>query len=220
MVVEDGLAGEDGIPGPAGVSGTVTPAISIVQAAQPGTLNVSTEGNIDWLSINGSATIPRQLANSALHSKSKGGWLALGFNWVQEGSTIFTQNEALQISSSVGDDTANAILTNSVLAQGVSNAAALINFGWKLIAPTSRKNISFLRIYCSVFSGECTITVTMPFSGLSTSLTFDPGAGAALTRMLTVQYIGEGDLNITALLTVNRGSTPNVKFQCATLANI
>jgi len=206
-----------GVPGPPGPINALAPLLSIAQADQPGTLNVSTEGTIDWLVPNGTTTIPRQETSDNLHSKAIGGWLSQAFDWIVNAGTIFTQNDVMEVSSDAGDDTADVVLTNSTASQGISKAAG-IDIGFRLNAPASPDRVSTLRIYCSVFSGEVTITASLPFNSLSQTLTFDSGANTDLLRMITIQYRGHGVLGVTARLTINRGSTPNVKFQAATLS--
>jgi len=226
-----GIAGSPGVGGSAGTIGqdgndgedahfilnTIPPSLVIAQAAQPASVNLTTEGVVDWVAIGGNNTIPRNLTSANLHTKVLGGGLHLGFDWIVNGGTNFIQNDVMTITTTVGDDTANAVLAASLSSQGI-NTAAGTNIGWRLIAPPSPNRISILRIYCSVFSGEDTINVSMPFEGLSTSLTFDSGAAAALYKMLTIQYRGNGPVTVSSRLTINRASTPNIKFQAASLA--
>lgn len=224
-----GAAGSQGPPGPGyplesfdqeeplvAYPTKINPVINISQAAQPGSLNVSSSGTTDWFVPNGTTTIPRQLSSSNLHSKAIGGWLELTFNWVVNGGTLFTQNDTMQISSNAGDDVSTA-LVNSVLSQGIDIVAGT-NIGWCLNAPESPSRLATLNLYCSTFSGAVTITVFSGVDNITQTLTFDSGAGAPLLRLITITYQTTGPIGITALLTTNHGSTPNVKFQAATLS--
>jgi hypothetical protein len=210
---QDGNDGEDGYFALA----TIPSSLVIAQAAQPASVNISTEGTVDWLVPAAITTLPRAQLSSALHTKALGGKLHLGFDWIVSGGTIFAQNDVMTITTTAGDDSANAVLAASIGSQGISIVAG-INIGWRIVVPPSPNRISTLRIYCSTFSGECTINASMPFDGQSTSLTFDSGAAASLYRMLTIQYRSNGFLFVTARLTINRASTPNIKFQAASLA--
>lgn len=208
----DGADGFDGIPASAS-----TPMVSlgIDQTTQPATLDITASGTLDWLSQQGTVTIPRQLAAGSNHCKAAGGWLMLGFDWIVNGGTIFTQNDTMQISDTLTDSCANAVFTNSIASQGILLAAG-VGIGWRLTSPASYDRVATLKIYCSAFSAVVTVTATMA-NGLSTSLTFDTTAATTLARTITVTYQG-GPINVKAQMTTNRGSTPNVKFQAATLS--
>lgn len=196
------------------------PALSAIsQSNQPGTLNVSSVGTLDWLVTNASTT-PRTLQAPNGHWKAKGGWLAQGFDWIcspSAGSVTFsTFSNAMQISSSVGDDV-GAVLTNNVTGAFISDATGgALNWGFGLrfpAGPTQRT----MRIYAGVFSGTLTMTAGLSSGAVSNvSTTLAVGAGASNQQVFEFTFKdNEGWLWVTALLTTNQGSGPNIAFMGA-----
>ncbi len=195
-----------------------TGSIAISQSAMPATLNLSTEGTKDWFTCNGQVQNGANIAATSLHRKILGGWIASSFCWIIESGTQFTQAAAMTVSTTTGDDT-NAALTTYNTDVGVYKASGTgEGFCFQVPASTVSKT---LRIYCSLFSGVMTLKVRLSDgSAADATDTVTATAGHQATVQWNVVFQSAHDgawLTIEVYLTTNSGSTPNVKFQGATL---
>ena len=200
----------------------VTPVISIVGAAAPATVNFSTEGTEDWLHLNGTSTFPT--AQNPPHTKALGiKTIWATFIWIRRvAGNLFTFGSAAPaVTTNVSDSTGPA-LTAYATGVGVTlTTAGNLGNGFCFAAPAD-KTTRVLRLYAGVFSGEITVTCRLSDGSLAdVTSTYDSGAGVGAARKFTITY--NASLNgkfmiVTVLLTINRGSTPNVNFVGATLA--
>jgi hypothetical protein len=184
----------------------------------PATLNISTEGVIDWLFPHAITTNPRLVAAGSLHAKSLGGALANGFDWLLVGQTIFTGASGLIVSNSVFDDlTGAAFSSTNVNFQAIVQNSG-VGIGWRMRVPALPSSSRTLRIYGFNSSSEVTCTASLPNSGLANvSVAHDPGAGNSANYIFNVAYRGEGELIVTVTQTINHGSSPNIGFVGATI---
>lgn len=213
ILVMDGEDGEDGLPGQSAI---FPPILTIASASAPATLQISTEGTIDWFYA-GVTTLPRAISIGSLHSKQAGGAIALSFDWILASGTLSTFGSAVPaVTSTASDDSTGAALSSAATGVDVGKAAGS-GQGWRFRVPASPSTTRILRIYAGAFSGNITVTAAM-VGATSVNASFDPGAGASGTKVWTITFRGEGDLSVTGILTSNEGSTPNITFVCATVA--
>lgn len=205
------------------VAVTVPEVLTVArQVWAAGNLNVSTEGTIDWLANISVSTVPRALSGNAIHSKSTGGDLLLGFDWVVGAGTATTGTGSSQtITSTAGDDMGTTLSANTGYA-GVTAPGAVVGVGWRIrvpVYPTQR----VLRVYCSVFSAGFTVTAKL-LGGVSAPVVDVVSTGAAGQGVFqyVITYAGSVGmlLSVTGLVTTNLGSTPNVINQAATIASV
>src|SRR5258708_1738284 len=180
-IVSGGIASKVTLAAAVAAAGaTFTPVLSaFTQSALPGTLNITTDGAIDWFLLN-TTSLPRLLAPGNQHAKAAGGGLMNGFDWALNGAaTPFTNTTAMAITSSAGDDLASAVLAASVAGAGILNASG-INWGYRLRIPATQTT-RILRLYGGVFSGTVTFTATLT-SGNHAPVTFNIVTTAGVAR--------------------------------------
>jgi hypothetical protein len=192
------------------------PTLSAIStAAQPATLNPSTVGLVDWL-VMPAVQIPRTLSTGA-HFKAKGGWLMHGFDWVFSASAgLATFANSMAVTTNSGDDI-SAALSGSTTACLISDSTGgALNYGWSLRFPCST-TLRTMQIYAGVFSGSLTLTAGLSSGAVANqSTTLAQGPGTSSQNLFSFTFNdNEGWLWVTALLTVNQGSTPNVRFHAA-----
>ena len=196
----------------AGVS--VTPVLTIGAITLPGSVNLSTEGTVDWFAPFAATTPPR--TQTAPHAKALGGQLLQGFDWVQNGNSMFTPGSWIPFSTNVGDDM-TASLTASTSAIGVFTGAGTL-FGFRISVPACALQRT-MRIYTAVFSGTMTVTAKLDGTALSpVTLVYAAGAGGFIATPVEIVYKAQGgNLVVTGLLTTNSGSGPNVAIAGITI---
>lgn len=212
-----------------GGGGGGTPSISITTAANPSTLNVTTEGTADWFVPNGTTALPRQVGATFLQAKvggKTGGMIYNSFEWVggaATGITIFTQNFTHPaVTCNLGDTLGSGGIASSINGQGLfTNVGGAVGYGFQLAVPalTSART---LRLYSSVFSGVVTCTASFADGSVTpVTATITAAAGTANESYFAITFTGAAQgalLLVTVLLTTNSGSGPNIKFMAATLA--
>ena len=179
-------------------------------------LNLSAEGTKDWFAPGGSTSLN-------YHSKLLGGRILKSFDWVTCGQTLFVQTGSFSISSSTSDDATNASgLSSATMDQGVyTSSSSMIGFGYRFRVPASSGGTRTLKIYSSVFSAA--VTLTARFTDGSSADVSDvvdvvPGGYNYFVWTINYQPAHDGEeLQISAVVTANHGSSPNVKFAAATL---
>jgi hypothetical protein len=203
-----------------------TGSLTIVSAANPSTVNLTTEGTFDWLFPNGTTTTPSS-GNTNISMKRISGTgylLANGFAW-SGGSgtdTVYTQNFSTPaVTATATDDLIARGASSAVAGQGVySVQSAAISYGFRLSIPIGQVSRT-LRIYSSVFSGTATCTASLSDGSASTvTATISAAASSNYEGYFTIVANAGRDgqfLTVSVLLTTNLGSTPNVKFMAATL---
>ncbi len=233
-----GLTGATGPQGPKGDTGDVGPQGPTGPQGPPGpelypgtsslvawhtlspiaSVNVSTAGTKDWFAPGG--TMPGNAAS--YHSKMLGGQILKSFDWVVGSANPFTQASPYSISSVASDDANGAELTSVTIDQGVfTPSASLTGFGFRFRAPASNGGVRKLNIYCSAFSAGVTLTAHLT-DGSAPDVTdiVDTGSAGYNYFVWTINYQSARDgqeLAISAIVTRNGGSSPNLKFVAATL---
>lgn len=199
-----------------------TGEIAISQVAQPASLNLTTEGTNDWATGGALTTVHRQLPSTSLHRKMLGGWLFLAFDWQMGPATLLHQASTIMLSCTAADNVNGTALNNYQGDNGLYCATpAAVGFGFCLRSPATTTSRT-LKLYASVYSGIITLTCRLSDgSHADASDTLEsPAATTALTQWNIVYAAAHdgADLTLQVVLTTNKGSTPNVKFQAATLA--
>jgi len=143
------------------------------------------------------------------------------FDWVTAGNTLFTQGSSHSINSAASDDAAGLSLASFTTDQGVFTSGSGTRFGFRLRAPANSSEVRTLKVYCSVFSGALTLTARLT-DGSAADVTdvVDVGAGGFNFFVWTITYQSARDgqeIELSGILTTNRGSRPNVRFVAATL---
>ncbi len=199
----------------------VTGSISISQASIPGTLNLTTDGTLDWIAPVANTALPRA---GSYHGKALGGYLQQSFDWVQEvaSSNPYSISSGFNpsLTSNSGDDL-QVPLSSSTAATGIANATGgATNYGFRVKVPAGTGTHT-LKIYCSVFSGTATLTAKLSDGSASTATdTLVATAGNSASTKWTITYNAAKDgqtLFVSLLLTTNLGSGPAVNLGAITL---
>lgn len=211
---------------PASVLGA-TPSVVIAQAALPASVNLSTEGTIDWLEIH-TLTGLRPFLTS-LHAKVRGeDDMLRTFMWVKApggGSTLTNGDLDFPRSITGSDDVDGAGLTNFENATYISVTGTQTGHGFRFRARATRSQ-RVLRVYMG--RNACTVLCTAALTDgtTSTSSIAQPsGSGAPFTwlgRMLTITFNSSNDgqeLLVECKATTTHATAGTVNFMCATLAS-
>ena len=202
-----GPSGPTNYPGSGSLNASHTLAPSSV-------INLSVEGARDWFAPAGSTS-------GNYHSKMLGGQIMKSFDWVTAGGAFFAQGSSYSINSAASDDATGLSLASFKTDQGMFMPGSGTGFGFRLRAPANSSEVRTLKLYCSVFSGALTLTAHLS-DGSAADVTdvVDVGAAGYNFFVWTVSYQSARDgqeVELSGILTTNRGSTPNVKFIAATL---
>ncbi len=219
-VLTSGGAGAD----PAwAAAGGASPSLSLADAAAPATLNLTTEGTIDWVAQTATNAHLYLVANSTLNAKAKGGRrLANGHNWIFGAQNVFSA------STSTGDPVYSATATDVVgintiasvnNGQRYSVSSGIINWGFGFLLPafpTART----LRVYWANGTGTGgTVTITATLSDGTTQTTTHNGAGAVAQRKTTITFAALGqEMYVSFIVTAMNAGGGNLSFHAATLA--
>lgn len=142
---------------------TVLEIVDDCSANTTGTINLTTEGTIDWLYLGGT-TIPTITQG---HSKLGGpGWLRRGFWWTfGTGGIGFTsQVSGTAFTATASDDASNSTLTGGTdrgRLDGTVGATPATGYGWTITVPASPYETRLLRVYMGAFSNTVTFTATL-----------------------------------------------------------
>ncbi len=215
------FTGYTGYTGPSGAS--TTGSIVITSSTSPSTsLNLSSLGGRDWVYPYATNAPLRTINNNTLHMKSQGGWIAEMFDWVQNTATPYLPaNNFFTITTTAPDDIVGALSAVSNNDQGIdTTSGSLVNWGFRLRVP-AQTYMQTLTIYGTAFSVVATCTATLSDgSFVPTSNTINTTAATRSNYSFAIAYNSgyPGQwLNVTVLVTTNEGSTPNIRFACATL---
>lgn len=198
-------------------------AVAIAAAAAvPSTLNISTQGVIDWLTLAGSVANPP----SFTHKKKNGeGDMAASFGWYGSavtGLSVFTSTSTCTVSTTATDE---AYFGTSALSSagdvGIFTNTTSTGYGYSFkcaAVPTTRT----LKLYCGVYRGVGTLTCTLPDGTTATQTVTSLGTDVAENYALftvTFNSLSFGQfLQVKFELTTYSGTGANVKFITATLA--
>jgi hypothetical protein len=195
-----------------------TPVLTVsAAAAAPASVNLSTEGTIDWVCPNGNYTVSlRQAAYTAVHAKVNGGPLLAGCDWLYAGATTYATTGGMQKTSVATDD-----LYGTAMADDTAYCAIYKNGtgeGFRLSVPASTTQQT-LRIYFGQWSCVVTVIATLSGSGISAqTVTYDSGASSGRNSYVDVVFKGQGgQLTVSLMVTTDRGATPNIQFHAATI---
>lgn len=208
---------------------TGTPSIVIAQATRPTTLNLSTEGTIDWLTPMQGAVSATQLQTHVQTHRKVDGEDDMARTWYMFGGTTETEtiyfgtgaSTNLALTTNAGDDGANeSALSANANEIGIWTPSTT-GFGYRFDArATTAQRV--LRLYCSVYNGTMTISALLRVTGTTASLVIPSGASTTLPRLITLTYNSSTDYNemlrVKVAFTTNLGSG-NLRFSAATLAS-
>lgn len=186
----------------------------------PSTLSISTEGTLDWYAVGQTGfNTPRARAPGAVNAKISGGWILTSFDWSGGGGGS-NSGSIMATTSSAGDDLSSTPLSSDTGQAWVSISSGTgVGFRLRVPADTYQR---VLRLYLGVWSGVATITASLTDGSAATiTPSLNSGAAADLVKQVIITYKSAAsgqELVVTALLTTNYGSTPNVAFFAATLA--
>ena len=202
-----GSNGATGATGPTGAGSVGTGAISFSSASSPATLNLSTQGTIDWL-ITSTQNPPRVAAVGSVHSKSLGGWLRESFDWISGGSggtSVGTGgSSSVSMTTSVSDDTSNALTssTPNAIDIGVTNGTTT-NYGFRFQVP-ARGSAKTLKLNVGVNGVKATITCRLSDGSLADQTTTIDAVSdnTYVQKEITITY-NAGSENAVMIVTVN-----------------
>ena len=213
---------------PAPASGS----ISFSNANSPATINLSSVGTLDWLTLNGATpgTTPlRAQANLTVHSKQLGCWIKNSWDWFNGGTgTISTSiaggSVGIAMTTSASDDMAPALSSVTPLLSLLrSGSGTPLNYGYRFSVPAFRAS-HVLKLDVGVNSVLVTITCSMSDGSVANqTTTLDAGSsGTYVQKEFTITYNAGSDnaqMTVTVEVTTNYGgSFQDVGFCCATLA--
>lgn len=204
-----------------GTSGAISVSYT---ASVPSSLNLSTEGTLDWFAPVTQEEIYR--ANNgypAPHWKLMGGDIMRSWEHVQQGYGNWAQTaDGLSMSSTASDDTLNAALSTSYSVNNYTSDNTHTGWGYKFAAPADMAT-HVLKIYAHVFNGQATYTFHVSDGSFADSVNTTTNCGSACDNHFTwtVTYHAAHDgqkLYVSALMTtVNTGSGGNWRLGCITL---
>lgn len=209
---------------PTGTTGTNSVTVTNV-GASPATLNVTTEGTIDW-HTNTDTTHPWNQSTAGFKWKLHGGWIAHSWDWVTGGTgatvtTFGSQQPAL--TSTASDSAGGALSSQATFAfMQVVNATAT-GFGYKFRVPADLTSRT-LTVYTMAYSCEIEVKATLNnVAATTSSATQSYAAGASGARKFTVVYSSQWpcDLTVSVLVKTNNhdgGNSLNMGMAAATLA--
>lgn len=214
----------------AGLSAAVTPALSVAVAALPSTLQMSTEGTIDWWHPNGNTTQPMPLTTAGTGNKRKvrgEGDAFRTFAWIPAvGANIALTNGdlAFPVTTTATDCVTNAALSAYPNGTYCAPSSTQIGHGFTLqvrASTTSRtlrvymgRNVCDVAYYAQLTGGSTTASGTI-LKATGTPTVFQLGQMVTITftastpgQMLTVEFKAS----------VSYGAASTVNFMGITLA--
>lgn len=178
--------------------GPTTPTASIVVGTAGATLNLSTEGTIDWVypgTINLGVGGLWQQATGSTHGKARGGPLYMTFQGLPPtsgaASTSIGTVAGTTYSTTASDDQTGSALSSTNCTTIFTSSNGLINFGHK-VRVQARSTQQVMRWYGSYFGtvvSTWTVTVTYAQSGNVFTQTFTQG-NTQTNKMMTITFTG------------------------------
>ena len=202
-------------------NGGVTPSITTVFSSTPATVNLSSEGTIDWL-ITGYQNLPAWSTNT--NAKINGGWLYHTHeplaNVTSTGSASGTSYVTPVFSFTASDDRGAGAFNNnanySTLYSGAVSTA-IVNIGWRFRVPV-RSTQQVLRLYGSFYNCTGTLSSLTTITGVTSSATFT-AAAAQTNQMATITFKGTPgeELVVSFLMSVNPAGNGAISTGAVTL---
>lgn len=222
---EEGMMGFPGVPGAAGTGGGTTyPTTGSLTASNAlqgnSAVDATAEGTIDWFALLGDTAVPRQQSIPCMKNLGEG--MGLTFNWVRK-QNLFTYTSGYPgVTCSEADGSAGA-LSNYLTASGMyRSGAGDINYGFSFQC-RAMKTSRTLTIYVNAYSCVHTLTARLSDgSAADVTSSSDTGALTSNQRKFTVVFNSSVDnclLEVSVIVTTNRGNGPNVACVLATLKN-
>lgn len=198
-----------------------TGSLSIVSTGADSSTNFTTEGTIDWVAQG--ANNPYRFAGAAdngIHMKSSGGWLVPYFEWIQAAGGTFTLSNGtsgVTFTATGTDDANSAVLNSPNWGTKATSSGSITAWGFRFKAPASASASRTCRLHWGHFSSTITISASLSDGSASpASTTHDIGAAAGTGALRTDFTFQSGNfgawLEVTMLVTTNKGSTPNIAF--------
>jgi hypothetical protein len=185
---------------PADLRTTVTPVLTVMRATAPNSINLTSDGTLDWedYGLNGATTVNRKNGvTAAISHTTTGGLNQYGFF-------------PTAISWSDGTPTATANNTNNgVYITGINNG-----FTWVVPADTTQR---VLRLYIGEFRGEGTMVAHLSDGSLADVVVTDKNnGGLSMSRFeIVFRATSAGTLTVSWRLTADSGGGAT-DFQAAT----
>jgi hypothetical protein len=214
---------------PGSGSGLSSGSIAITTLAQPASVNLSTEGTLDYFFATAFTDVPSSTA-TAVHSKVAGGWIWKSFAWVYGGNSMSSDSGSAGygLSTTAPDDIASTVASSSAAYQRMfSLASPSSGWGYSLRVPATNTQ-RVLRIYHYNFHSVFTVTASLADGSASnatasldcTAGPFGDGNTWGGIIKITFNSMIAGDL-IVKVINASRTSTdPNVIFKAATLSTV
>lgn len=203
-------------------------------ASHPASLNLSTEGTLDWLHVGTVGPIlPRQQNFGSAHARrASGGWLLQSFDWRQGPGTsgwgTLSQAGVTTMSTTLTDSLHTAVLSSNSRVGFVTATANAINSGWSFRAPCKPGPSGLtgarrrLRIYVQSFNCALTVTVRASDNSLTPISAAVGGSGAgSVSRIVEIVYVGPSGTELIVDGNVTVSSTnPNQTLSGITLEEL
>ncbi len=204
-----------------------TGSLAIAKTSAPSTLNLTTEGTIDWFA-NLAATNPRLLNNGVLHAKIAGGYIAKSFEMFSGGATTttyttFGTQQPTQTTTGTDDCATTALTNNATNGFTAIASATQVGAGFTFRVPALNSS-RVLRVYTGNYSCIITVTATLADGSASpASTTNDQAANTASNQLFTITYKSAQpcDLIVVCQITTNQhdgSNNLNCGCTCVTLA--
>ena len=199
--------------------GAASGSLSITYSIAGSALNLTTEGTIDWLLMNGNISPPKLLSGDNYHSKAKcGGLIASNMDWVFAGNacTVFTgtyPNPA--VNADAADNVSQYVVTNQYGFQGIdSSVSGATGFGFKFSVPACT-TVQVLRIYAATYNCNIVCEAILTDNSVAPVSTYFTG-GVNYFEIIFKSAAG-GNLNVLCYAANNLGGIPNISYSAITL---
>jgi hypothetical protein len=199
-----------------------TPAVAISSANGGATVNLTTEGGIDYFAPAGAGAVQYQ-TNQDVVTKRFGGFIKETF-WFEHANlspTTFTQSSGFSLSWDPADASTNRSSASSSTDQGIFDSVA-VGMGWLFRVPAGLAERT-LKIYASQFSCNtelvCAIIDKSGITADSEVVSVASAAAASVVYTVAFKAASEGaSLHVGLRVTAGNGGNPNIKFAAAALA--
>lgn len=210
-------------------TGVTAGSVTFSNANSPASINLSTVGTLDWMTLNGvTSNPPRAQSGFTIHSKQAGGWIKDSFDWLNGGTgtmSLATGGSIVTtLTTSASDDMAPALSAaapNLTLIR--SGSGTPLNYGFRFSVPAFIAS-HVLKLDIGINSVKVTITCTMSDGSVAPQTTTLDAvtSGTFVQKEFTITYnagSNNAEMVVTVEVTANYGgSFQDVGFCCATLA--
>lgn len=218
------------LPVSGGTATSESVSATISSTTLPASINLSTEGTVDWLGFISSASEPHKDSYGIRHAKITGGYLGDSFVFKQGTASIATltqasSNPGTTITTTQTDSLANAALNSTNFYGFTCSACAVGNTGFVVRAPckpsiagaASRR----LSIYMEDFHYTCTLTVRSSDGTLTPVTDSFSSSGGTTGKLWRVDYAGDEGASIHVTMLCDSATTnPNWKIGGLTLKDL